>query len=488
MERRRSVPRFMIAAAGSGSGKTTVTCGLLAAFARRGVKMASFKCGPDYIDPMFHTEVLGIPSRNLDLFFTDENATRFLLCRAAAAAFGERDEGPALALIEGVMGYYDGLAAISTKASSYDLARATQTPAVLLADCRGRSVSILAELKGFLEYREDSGIRGVILNRLSPMLYPEMKRMIEEELNIAVCGYVPVMKDCGLESRHLGLVTAQEVGNLREIVERLADQMEKTVDLDRLLELAEQTPELTYHMTGPIAGGETEPVGKGQKKKPRIGVARDKAFCFYYQDNMDLLEELGAELAPFSPLEDSALPEGLSGLIFGGGYPELYLKQLSQNRGLMGEIRAALESGMPCIAECGGFMYLHEWILDEEGGRWPMAGVIKGESFPTGKLGRFGYISLTARRDTLLCREGGTLRGHEFHYWDSTNTGDCYLAEKPLRNRTWNCILSDGIQTQGNLSAGYPHIHFYSNPQAAGRFVTACSSFSRGLIRGGDLI
>lgn len=515
------VPRIMVAAAGSGSGKTTVTCGLLQAFVLRGIRTTSFKCGPDYIDPMFHTEVLGVPSRNLDLFFTDEETTRFLFCRAAEQAFEKGEKSAAqvdaaqssssssssgsgsnsssrsvsgseaaaqshLAVIEGVMGYYDGLAAISTEASSYDLARVTETPAVLLVDCKGKSVSILAEIKGFLEYREDSGIAGVILNRLSPMLYPDLKKMIEEELNVKVYGYLPVMKDCGLESRHLGLITAKEVGNLREIVTKLARQMEETVDLDGLYALGEGVPELTRsEAAAQVFPAMSDPAEKKNEasrttERLRIGVAQDKAFCFYYRDNLDLLEELGAELVPFSPLSDGALPENLQGLIFGGGYPELYLERLSENWPIMEEIRFALEDGMPCLAECGGFMYLHEWIVDEKENRWPMVGAVEGESYPTGKLGRFGYIELTALRDTLLCKEGETLRGHEFHYWDSTNTGDCFRARKPLRSRSWDCILADGKKAKGNLFAGYPHIHFYSNPKAAPRFIDSCRGWRNG--------
>lgn len=460
-----SVPRFMIGAAGSGSGKTTVTCGLLAAFLARGIRTISFKCGPDYIDPMFHTEVLGIPSRNLDLFFTDEKTTVGLMTKGAVS------QDCQLAVIEGVMGYYDGLAGISTEASSYDLARVTKTPVVLLLDCKGKSVSLLAEIKGFLEYRPNSQIRGVILNRLSPMLYPELKGMIQEELGIQVFGYLPVMEDCGLESRHLGLVTAKEVGNLREITERLGAQMSQTVDLDGIFAMAKEAPSLDLDS----GLGKGEGAGSGhQPSKVRIGIAQDKAFCFYYQDNLDLLTELGAELVPFSPLTDRQLPEKLAGLYIGGGYPELYLDRLSENRTLMEEIRGGLESGMPCIAECGGFMYLHQWISDREGKKYSMVGAISGESFPTGKLQRFGYIRLTASRDTVLCGAGESLPGHEFHYWDSTNTGDACRAEKPLRNRGWDCIVTDGKNSKGNLFAGYPHVHLCQNPRGARRFIEAC--------------
>lgn len=465
MEERR-IPRIMIAAAGSGSGKTTVTCGLLQAFLNQGIKPASFKCGPDYIDPMFHSEVLGIKSRNLDLFFTDENITKYLLSKNAGAAD--------LSVLEGVMGYYDGLAGKSMDCSSYDLARKTKTPVILVADCKGMSVSVAALIKGFLELRRDHGIRGVILNRIPHMLYQDLKGLIEEELSLEVLGYLPVMTDCQLESRHLGLVTAKEVGNLKEILEKLAAQMEASVDLERILGIARESLAIDYQVPSYIKkitqcmNSPNHPNSIDRLNTPvRIAVAMDRAFCFYYQDNLELLEEMGAEILPFSPLEDEALPENIQGLILGGGYPELYLERLSKNQTMLESVRKAVESGLPCIAECGGFMYLHQWVKGRDGTRFPMVGVVEGESFPTQKLTRFGYITLTALEDNLLCKKGIELKGHEFHYWDSTNPGGGFHARKPLRKTGWDCVI-----TEGNLWAGYPHIHFYSNIEAAAQFLT----------------
>ncbi len=466
----KEIPRIMIAAAGSGSGKTTVTCGLLQVFLNRGEKPASFKCGPDYIDPMFHSEIMGIKSRNLDLFFTDANTTKYLLCKNAETA--------GLAVLEGVMGYYDGLAGKSAECSSYDLARKTQTPVILVVDCKGMSVSVAALVKGFMELRTDHCIRGVILNRIPPMLYNDIKKLIEEELSLEVLGYLPVMDDCRLESRHLGLVTAGEIGNLKEILTRLAEQTEASVDLDRILALAKEAPPVHFEISEAIKIIEKNKIHKPdsismpasaempEKQPARIAVAMDKAFCFYYQDNLELLEELGAEIVPFSPLGDRVLPEGIQGLILGGGYPELYLEKLSENKTMLQSIRKAVEEGVPCLAECGGFMYLHRWVTDSEGTKFRMAGVIEGDSFPTRRLTRFGYITLTAREDNILCGKGAVLRGHEFHYWDSTDTGSSFRAQKPLRQSSWDCIV-----TKGNLWAGYPHIHFYSNIEAAVEFV-----------------
>lgn len=453
----KRMPRLLIGAAGSGCGKTTFTCGLLQALCDMGRVPVSFKCGPDYIDPMFHTEVLGIPSKNLDLFFSDENTVRYLMTQ-----HGRKGD---IAVIEGVMGYYDGLAGISPEASSWDLAGALQAPSVLLVDARGKSVSLLAEIKGFLEFEENSGIKGVILNRISDMMYPELKNMIEEKLPVKVLGYLPKMEDCSLESRHLGLVTAKEIKDLKGIIRKLADQIKKTVDVEAIVEMADNTPSLFY---------EKPALPEPLKTKVKIGIAKDKAFCFYYQDNLELLEELGAELVFFSPLEDSVLPDGISGMFFGGGYPELYLSQLAGNIELKQQIYDAASDGMPCMAECGGFMYLHERLADKEGNYHEMVGVISGDSYPVNKLGRFGYITLTAEKDNLLCKKGEKIKAHEFHYWDSTNTGECFNASKPLRKRSWQCIIGER-----NIFAGYPHIYFYSNPTAAANFLKACENYGK---------
>ncbi|MGI5921237.1 MAG: cobyrinate a,c-diamide synthase [Syntrophomonadaceae bacterium] len=460
--KQRTIPRIMIAAAGSGCGKTTITCGLLQALRNRGKKLTAFKCGPDYIDPMFHSEVLGINSRNLDLFFADANTIRYLL--------GKNARGCDLAIIEGVMGYYDGLTARTVEYSSYDLACKTETPVVLVVDCKGMSLSVLAVIKGFVEMRSDSKVQGIILNRLPPVLYDDMKKVIAAELNIQVLGYLPELKDCQIESRHLGLVTAQEIGNLKEITARLARQVENCVDLDKILHIAEQAVPVEYDITE-----EFQNISKFSADVPiKIAVARDKAFCFYYQDNLDLLKQLGAEIVTFSPLEDKSLPADINGIIIGGGYPELYLKQLAENENMLLQIKQVIGEGLPCLAECGGFMYLHQYIEDKQGTPYKMVGAIEGSCFPTDKLRRFGYISLAAREDNLLCEKGTEIRAHEFHYWDSTNPGNSFHAQKPLRKANWDCVISGR-----NFWAGFPHIHFYNNTGMAIRFINQCASKKR---------
>ena len=447
-------PRLMLAAASSGSGKTTIACAILQALTRMGEHPVSLKCGPDYIDPMFHRQVLGVPSRNLDLFFSDEATAAYLLQK--------NSENFSLAFIEGVMGYYDGIAT-TTEASSWQLAKATQTPVVLVLNCKGMSVSIAAQLGGYLSYQPDSQIKGVILNQVSKSIYPEIKVLIEQRYDVAVCGYMPKMSDCSLESRHLGLVTAEEIGDLQQRLEKLGEQAMQTIDLPLLLKIAAQAPALAVPAVQLPAPNPT-PL--------RIGVARDKAFSFYYADNLELLEQLGAQLVEFSPLHDPQLPDDLDGLLLGGGYPELYADTLSQNRTLMAQIKASLQNGLPCIAECGGFQYLCEQLEGADSKSYPMVGFLPGSSFRTPSLRRFGYVRLTAQKDNLLCKKGEGFAAHEFHYWDSQHCGNGCIAQKPYRRSSWECVVCDE-----NFWAGYPHLYFYANVQMAKNFLNRCNRF-----------
>ena len=445
-----SAPRLLLCAPASGGGKTTLTCALLQALVDRGANPVAFKCGPDYIDPMFHSEIIGAKSRNLDLFFLGVDTTRYLL--------EENSRGSGLALIEGVMGYYDGIG-LSADASAWDLARATRTPAVLVLDGRGRALTAAAVVKGMRDFRPDSGIAGVVLNRVSPMLYPRLREAIERETGVKVYGFLPSRPDCALESRHLGLVTAAEVAGLKEKLSALAAQAEESVDLSGLLELARTAPDLE---ATPMAL--PEPV----EGRPRIAVAKDKAFCFYYADGLALLEQLGAELAEFSPMNDESLPEGTCGLYLGGGYPELYAKTLADNRPMREAVRAAVLGGLPTVAECGGFLYLNQTLADGEGRAWPMAGVFPGRAANTGKLGRFGYVTLTAKTGGLLGPAGTKIPAHEFHYWDTGAPGADFRAEKPQSARGWDCAYHTPT-----LYAGFPHFHFSAAPGAARDFVAA---------------
>lgn len=436
--------RFLISGVSSGCGKTTVVCAILQALVNRGIKTGAFKCGPDYIDPMFHSRIIGAKSANLDLHFFSENTLRYLLAKNA--------EGCGVSVIEGAMGFYDGMGLTSWKTSAYEIALVTETPAVLVVNARGAALSVLAVIEGFLRFRPDSGIRGVILNQCTAMTYASLSAAIEERFGIRCFGFLPKMEECALESRHLGLVTAGEIRNLREKMQRLAGQAERTIDIDALLSLSREAPPLRF-----------TPVTLPEKERIRLAVARDNAFCFYYEDSLDAVREMGGELVMFSPLSDGALPEEIDGLYLGGGYPELYAETLSKNASMRASVRAALEHSLPCIAECGGFMYLTHAI-----GEWPMADVLPGTCFDTGKLTRFGYVTLRAKSDNLLCRAGDEIAAHEFHHWDCTCPGDAFTAEKPT-GRCWDCAAASDT-----LYAGYPHFHFYSNPAFLDRFYDAC--------------
>ena len=444
------MPRFMISATGSGCGKTTITCGILKALMNKGLKVAAFKSGPDYIDPMFHSKVIGAKSRNLDVFMLGKETVQLLAAKNASDVD--------VSVFEGAMGFYDGMGK-TAEASAYDLARTCDVPVVLVVNGKGAALSIAAQIKGFKEFRQDSHIVGAILNNVNPMSYAYYKEAIEAESGVKLLGYFPVLENCNFESRHLGLVTAEEIGDLQAIVDRLALQAEKSLDLEGLLAIANGASAMEY------VPQKVEAIGK-----VKLAIAQDKAFCFYYQDALDLLSELGAELVPFSPIADKHLPE-CDGLILGGGYPELYAKQLAENTSLLSEIKTALANGLPCFAECGGFMYLLERYVDE-GSTYNWVGAVAGETFMTKKLNRFGYVKLTAQNDNVLSKAGETINGHEFHYSDSSNNGTGYLASKASGKGEWSCV-----NVSETLYAGYPHIHLWGNPEFARNFVKACLAF-----------
>lgn len=452
-----NTPRLLLAAPASGSGKTMLTCALLRALQKRGLSIAGFKCGPDYIDPMFHREILGLDSGNLDLFFATEQLVQFL--------FGQQAEGKDLAIIEGVMGFYDGLGN-TEEASSYQLSKVLAAPTVLVVNCQGLALSLIALVQGFLHYRTDHQIQGIILNQISPALYVQLQSRLAQEVAVPVLGYLPKMEQCRLDSRHLGLITAEEIRDLQQKIDLLAEQLEQTVDLDQLLVIARQAAEVEYQMI------EQPTIRSGSSV--RIGIARDKAFCFYYADNLRLLEQLGAELVPFSPVADEQLPPELDGLYLGGGYPELYGRQLAANRSLRQQIRQQLSQGMACIAECGGFMYLHQELEDQEGGCWPMVGYISGRTFPGGRLQPFGYVRLHSQQGNCLGSGDEPLVAHEFHYWTSTNCGNSYQAVKTDGKRSWPCVQSNGRQF-----LGYPHLYFYGSPAIAQQFIQQAAAYRR---------
>ena len=499
-------PRIMIAAEKSGGGKTLFTCALLSLLKEKIQEVRAFKCGPDYIDPMFHRTVLEIPSRNLDSFFADEDTLRYLLGREVLEM--EKFPESRIAVLEGVMGFYDGLGGVSERSSAWEVADLTDTPVILLVDMKGRSLSALASIKGFLDYKEKSHVTGVIFNRLSPMLYPGLKERAERELGIRVLGYVPELKDLTLESRHLGLVMPEEIPGIRKRLDLIKEKVRAGINLDGIIEEAGRAAEIEVKLPEAVrqfcnvdcgkvlnnsAAQHIENIADAKKiydsgnthevkstlsdrsvKKTVVAVAKDEAFCFYYEDNLDLLKKLGAEIQYFSPIHDRNLPEGTCAVYLGGGYPELHAKALSENISMRNAIRQAVMEEVPCIAECGGYLYLKNSIVDPDGVEWPMAGVLPGSSRDTGKLGRFGYITVTSKKEGLLGPAGTEFRAHEFHHWDSEENGTDFAAKKPVGTRGWDC----GYTTE-SFYAGFPHLYFYSNVKIAENFIKCAETWKK---------
>ncbi|WP_418763581.1 cobyrinate a,c-diamide synthase [Enterocloster sp.] len=454
---------FMITAASSGSGKTMITCGLLELFKRKGLNPLACKCGPDYIDGLFHKQVLELEGMNLDSYF---EAPEELRDKYSCLS---KDHLP---VVEGVMGYFDGLGGSTTRASSWEVAHILDLPAVLVVDARGASVSLAALIKGFLEFERPMGsqIKAVIFNRMSPMLYPRIRELVERETGIRAAGFVPELDFLKVGSRHLGLVLPEEIAGLREQMNRLGKCLEETIDWEFLEELGAEKEERD------ALEEENTEASCTAAFSFRLGIAMDEAFCFYYQDNLRLLERLGGELVYFSPIHDRSLPEQLDGLILGGGYPELYCEALSLNESMRESVKKAAEGGLPVLGECGGYLYLLEELEAEDGRIWPMTGVLKGKGYKKGKNSRFGYIGVEAEKDSLYLKPGEQIRGHEFHYWDCEVLEEEWVmrAKKPVGNRSWPCI-----RIKNQVMAGFPHLFYPSCPAFAVRFAKACVRYKR---------
>lgn len=446
-----NIPRVMIVGTGSGCGKTTITCAVLKVLVDRYIDniktVSSFKCGPDYIDPMFHSKVIGAKSRNLDLFLCGEDTVRYL--------FATNSMGSDISVIEGVMGMYDGISANSDEFSANDISLVTDTPQLLVVNVKGKSFSVVAEILGYKNFKKNN-IKGVILNNTSNAMYTVYKEMIESNTGIRVYGYLPYMNEAVIGSRHLGLVTADEISDIKEKLEVICTVAKETIDVKGIVELANKSSEFCYNDID---------IQKITQRVVNIAVARDNAFCFYYEDNFSLLQSLGANIVYFSPLKDNELPQNIDGIILGGGYPEEYLTQLSENKDMLESIANAVQKNIPIIAECGGFMYLCDTINNTS-----MVGAIKSNANMTTRLSRFGYVTLTANEDNLLCKKGESINAHEFHYSDSDNNGIGFTGVK-RNKKTWQCIHA---KQGSNLFAGYPHLHLWGNVEFAKSFIKRC--------------
>lgn len=473
--------KILIAATSSGSGKTLLTCGMLHLLKKLNMNPMSYKCGPDYIDPMFHRKVLGINGSNLDSFFSSDKQLKEIVDRGAGD----------IAVIEGVMGIYDGLSVDSDEGSSYSVARAVGANIVLVIDAKGQGRTIIPVIKGILSEDSSKLIKGIILNRMSGYYYEKLKPVLEKELakvraDVKVLGFVPKMEGINLDSRHLGLKMPDEIKDIKVQIETVAESIYTNCDVESLLKIAEDCNETSVNIksiTAKIGDKVDIKTDADQNEKMvditfdaalyekivdiTLAIARDEAFCFYYRDNISMLEEAGVKIKYFSPIEDKKLPDA-DGMLLGGGYPELHLEKLSKNSSMLKSIKEALDSGMPCLAECGGFMYLHEKIRDDLNQEYSMVGAIEGECYNTGHLVRFGYITLTD--DASLESEHKSIydgiKGHEFHYYDSTNNGETCMAVKPDKSKQWKCMISNGINYWG-----FPHLYYPSKPEFIYEFI-----------------
>lgn len=460
------IPRLLVAGTHSGVGKTTVTLALLELFRASGKTVQPFKAGPDYIDSGYLSAVADRPCRNLDRWLVPSPKLPLLFewaCRGAN-----------LSLAEGVMGLYDGVGATSERGSSAELAKQLQLPVILVVDASACSRSAAALVKGFVAFDRKLRIGGCIVNRVSGAgHYRLVKEGIERLAGVPVVGFLTRDERFRIPERHLGLVPASEDRRWKKGLELLVRQARKNVDLPALERIARSAEplELKREVTGTRDGSHFAGPLHGPRSKVPIGVAMDAAFHFYYPENLELLEEEGAEVVPFSPLKDSHLPAGMSALYLGGGFPEIFAEPLSRNRALRRQIFERIGSGLPTYAECGGLMYLAQAIQDSRGKRYPMLGVIPAQVQMTDRLQNFGYQAVTARRATWLTRPGETARGHEFHHSRLTRFSH-RRAPYEVRGTQSGRARLEGY-AKGSVVASYIHLHFWNCPRWAKRFVAA---------------
>jgi cobyrinic acid a,c-diamide synthase len=491
-QRSSRAPRVMIAAVRSSSGKTSIATGLMGALAGRGYRVQGFKVGPDFIDPSFHTAVTGRWSRNLDTWMLSCGQVREYFQRAAADAD--------LAVIEGVMGLFDGLRGQGEQASSAQVAKLLGCPVVLVLDVRSQARSAVVEFLGCRSFDPDLRLAGVILNRYSGERHLEMLQAAFHEAGIPVLGAVREGSLPRLAERHLGLVPVPEQHESDPLLQGLAQEVARQLDLEAILAAAGAAPEpsRTYHGrqrllsirkvtrtgAGTSLGLAAEEAGRrdqgrgepGQREPVKVALAWDAAFNFYYRDGLDLLSSHGIELVPFSPLRDRSLPAGIAGVLLPGGFPELFARELAGNEGMKDSLRRAHSAGLPIYAECGGFMYLCEALGDLEGNDHPMVGLVPGRCRMAGRLVGMGYVTAEAREPNILCREGEVLRGHEFHYSSFIPSKEPFPWAFTFRKGDGR-TGSDGY-ANGSLLASYFHFHFAANPRAAARYAERCRNWS----------
>lgn len=471
---KKHIPRVVIAGVSSGSGKTSITMGVLKALRDSGIRAVPYKVGPDYIDPGHLSAAAGIPCRNLDPILMGESGMTSSL--AANTSEGS------LAVIEGVMGLYDGKGDTSSEGSSADIAKRLKAPVIVVLDASASAQTVGAVALGMKLYDPDLPLAGFIVNKIgSPRHFKMVRKAVEDAAGLPVFGYMPKQREVKLPERHLGLVAAWEEASRRELLDsisQLGNEVLQFIDCKAITACAEASPPLEINESvkrGSLMWADLLGQPIRQSKPPlRLGIAWDSAFHFYYEDNLDILRALGAELVRFSPREDACIPDNLDGIYFGGGYPELHAEKLSENTGMISSLRMAAEQTMPIFGECGGLMYLVE-ALHTDGKRWPMAGLLPGEIKMTGKLSVLGYHTGRTLQDSLIGPAGTSMPGHVYHWSNfiSSHATDEWVLE--LENAAGE-FQFDGL-SKGSCFASYLHMHFAGAAEPAKALITAMHTY-----------
>ena len=455
-------PTVVIAGVRSGVGKTTIATGIMGALTRRGYAVQPFKAGPDYIDPSYHQVACGVPSRNLDTWLLPHPTVLELYGKASARR--------QISVVEGVMGLFDGHSSLDEEGSTAQLAKLIGAPVILVADASKVARSVAAEVLGYQQFDPDLNVAGVILNGVASDRHLEFcQPQIEATTGLPVLGYLPRRPEFEQPERHLGLIPTVEGTVARQWYDALIAQIEETIDVARIAELAGMCAS-----PAPSADAPQVYPSEPQPRRAVIAVARDKAFNFYYQDSLDLLEAWGAEIVPFSPMEDAGLPEGAGGVYLGGGFPEMFAAELSANRPMLDSVRQAAERGVPIYGECGGLMYLGRSLTGFDDVAYPMAGLIPAVSAMSQSRLSLGYREVEARADGPLLSSGQQVRGHEFH-WST-------LEQPPQDSESVYRVVNQGGRPDGfragSVWATYVHVHLGSAPGLALRFVETCAAHS----------
>ncbi len=472
-DKKKYLKRVLISGTHSGAGKTTVTLGIMSLLGKMGYSVQGFKSGPDYIDVSHHNKVTGNKSRNLDTWMIDENGCRELFYRSAIKAD--------ISVIEGVMGLYDGSLSDEPKGSSAYLANILKTPVILVIDVKGMAQSAGAVALGFVNYDRETCVKGIILNRVgSEKQFDAIKSSVERVTKVPVIGYLRRDNNIAIPERHLGLVpSAERDGENNDLYERIGAQMELTLDMNKVIEIASEVGEfpgfeprlftLSHSDVRDWKNNSRCDVGTGlEVERVKVAVAMDKAFHFYYQDNLDILESKGAELLFFSPLYDRKLPDDIDGIYIGGGFPELFGAELESNEEMRSSIKGAADRGVAIYAECGGLMYLLDKLIDCKGISYIMCGVFPAVSMMESRRQGLGYINIDGCVDNILCRKGDKFFAHEFHWSKIIDIADnkdllfAYRVSKGLKGKA----KVDGL-VKDNVLASYAHVHFASNPLLA---------------------